>query len=63
MENHVIVSIKKPRSRLASWRFRNVLGSLEASIAASLLAKIYGVARVVDEVDRDHEKIITLEVF
>jgi hypothetical protein len=62
-ENHVVVSIKKPRSRLASWRFRNVLGSLEASIAASLLAKTYGVARVVDEVDRDHEKIITLEVF
>jgi hypothetical protein len=57
------VKIKKPRGHVASWRFRNVLGSLEASIAASLLAKKYGVARVIDEVDRGDERIITLEVF
>jgi hypothetical protein len=60
---HVVVKIKKPRGHVASWRFRNVLGSLEASIAASLLAKKYGVARVIDEVDRGDERIITLEIF
>jgi len=60
---YVVVKIRKPRGHVASWRFRNVLGSLEASIAASLLAKKYGVARIVDEVDMEGERIITLEVF
>ena len=61
--DHVVVRVKRPRGHVASWRFRNVLGSLEASIAASLLAKRYGRARVVDEMDMEGERIITLEVF
>jgi len=60
---YVVVKIRKPRGHVASWRFRNVLGSLEASIAASLLAEKYGIARIVDEVDMGGERIITLEVF
>ena len=60
---YVVVKVKKPRWHVASWRFRNVLGSLEASIAASLLAKEHGIARIVDEVDMGDERIITLEVF
>lgn len=60
---YVVVKIKKLKSHLTSWRFRNVLGSLEASMAASLLAKTYGVARIVNEVDVKNDRIITLEVF
>ena len=60
---YAVVRIRKPRGHVASWRFRNVLGSLEASIAASLLAKKHGIARIVDEVDMGGERIITLEVF
>ena len=60
---HIVVRVKKPRGYVASWRFRNVLGSLEASIAASLLAKRYGLSKVVDEMDMEGERIITLEVF
>ena len=58
-----IVRVKKPRGHLTSLRFRNVLGSLEASIAASLLAKTYGIVRIASEVDEGYERVITLEVF
>lgn len=60
---YVVVKIRKPRGHVASWRFRNVLGSLEASIAASLLAKKCGIIRIVDEIDMEDERVITLETF
>jgi hypothetical protein len=60
---HIVIKIKKPRGHLTSLRFRNVLGSLEASIAASLLARTYGAARIVDEVDRGGERVITLKAY
>ncbi len=59
----VVVKIVKPRGHLTSLRFRNVLGSLEASITASILANSHGIVRIVDEVDKGGQKIITLDVF
>ena len=60
---YVVVKINKTIVHVTSWRFGNVLSSLEASIAASLFAKKHGITRIVDEVDMEGERIITLEVF
>jgi len=61
-DERVSVRLRNAKSRVLAGRFRAVFGSLEASIAACILASMYGAARVVDEVEEGGDKIIRMEV-
>lgn len=59
----VAVEIKGPRSSVGAARFRRVLGSLEASVAASTAAAVLRLpVRVSSEVDEGRVKRVALEV-
>lgn len=58
----VVVWLKSPRGHISAGRFKNVFGSLEASIVACMIASILGVCRVVEEREMKNSRIIILEV-
>ena len=60
----VMLEVKDPSVSLGNARFEKVLGSLEASTAATLAAKLLGrPVRVASEEVRKGGKVIRLEVF
>lgn len=62
MDDLISIKLKKVRSQISAERFKTVFGSLEASVAACILTNLFGVMRVVNEIEEDDEKIIILEV-
>lgn len=59
---NIVIKVRNPRSYVTAWRYRSVLGSLEASIAALLLVRDHRVARIIEELEEDGDRIIVLEI-
>jgi len=61
-DGFITIRLRSVKSHVSAWRFKQVFGSLEASIAACIAANLLGPTRVVDELEEPGSKVIVLEV-
>ena len=62
-DGFITLRLKGVKSHVSASRFKEVFGSLEASIAACIAANLIGVTRVVDELEEGDDKVMVLEVW
>lgn len=62
-DGFMTLRLRRVKPHVSAGRFKEVFGSLEASIVACIAANLMGVTRVMDELEEGEDKVIVLEVW